>query len=172
MRMKWIVPKAVVTVAALSLLLAACAKSTGTAAGTSSAATAPTTTEPTTAASTTPSAAGTLVDVKVGETDVMHQYMTITPGTVAAGTVTFSVTNEGVKKHEFVILDTDTPTAKLKMNGNEVDEEAYKAVDEIEDIAPGATETLTVDLKAGHYAMICNLKGHFNMGMWSDFNVS
>jgi len=115
---------------------------------------------------------GTAVDVALGETDVQHMYMNLSSTDVPAGTVTFRITNEGVKKHEFVILATDTPAADLKMNGDEVDEEAYTVVDEAEDIEPGASVTLTVSLDPGHYALICNLKGHFRMGMFNDLTVS
>lgn len=115
---------------------------------------------------------GTAIDVALGETDVQHMYMNLSSTDVAAGTVTFQVTNEGVKKHEFVILATDTAAADLELNGDEVDEEAYTVVDEAEDIEPGDTATLTVSLDAGHYALICNLKGHFRMGMYNDLTAS
>jgi len=98
--------------------------------------------------------------------------MTLDSDTVPAGTVTFTVVNEGVKKHEFVVMSTDTSTDKLKVKNDEVVEDAYTAVDEIEDIVPGSTETLTVDLAPGHYALICNLKGHYRMGMWADLTVT
>jgi uncharacterized cupredoxin-like copper-binding protein len=29
-----------------------------------------------------------------------------------------------------------------------------------------ATKTLTADLKPGRYVLICNLPGHYAMGMW------
>jgi uncharacterized cupredoxin-like copper-binding protein len=85
--------------------------------------------------------------------------------------VTFEVTNEGTKTHEFVILSTDTPADQLTMKGDEVVEDDYEAVDEIEDIPGGETGTLTVDLASGHYALICNVKGHYRMGMYTDLTV-
>lgn len=115
---------------------------------------------------------GTAVDVALGETDVQHMYMNLSSTDVPAGTVTFRITNEGVKKHEFVILATDTAAADLELNGDEVDEEAYTVVDEAEDIEPGASVTLTVSLDPGHYALICNLEGHFRMGMFNDLTAS
>ena len=48
-------------------------------------------------------AEGAPVAVAVGETDVQHMYMNVDQATVPAGTVTFTVANEGVKKHEFVV---------------------------------------------------------------------
>ena len=34
-----------------------------------------------------------------------------------------------------------------------------------------ATETVTLPLKAGHYALICNLPGHYAAGQHADFTV-
>jgi uncharacterized cupredoxin-like copper-binding protein len=99
-------------------------------------------------------------------------YMKVDPASVAGGTVTFTVTNEGVKKHEFVVLQTDVPVTKLDVEGDEVIEDNYTAIDEIGEIAPGATETLTVTLDPGHYDLICNLKGHYRMGMYSEIDAT
>ena len=93
-------------------------------------------------------------------------YMHVDPATVPAGTVTFTTVNEGVKKHEFMILSTDVMVADLKVEGDEVVEDDYSVVDEHEHehLAGGDTASLTADLDPGHYALICNLKGHFRMG--------
>ncbi|MGZ5288558.1 MAG: cupredoxin domain-containing protein [Actinomycetota bacterium] len=161
--------KAVAAVAALTLILAACSSSSD-----SSTTTDTTTTEAPTSATEAPTSAaaeGTPVAVAVGETDVQHMYMTVDPTTAPAGTVTFTVVNEGVKKHEFVILSTDVMAADLPLKGDEVVEDDYNAIDEIGELPPGETHTLTVDLEPGHYALICNLKGHVRMGMYADITV-
>ncbi len=168
MRKTQLLLRVMATVAALTLVLAACSSSDdGSSAGATSATEAPSPTE----ASTPTAAEGANVTVTVGETDVQHMYMNLDPGTVAAGTVTFTVVNEGVKKHEFVILSTDVMAADLTVEGDEVVEDDYNAIDEIGDLPAGETLTLTVELPAGHYALICNLKGHFRMGMYADFTV-
>lgn len=159
--------KGLAIVAALTMVLAACSSD-------ESSSTADVTEAPTAAATEAPSSAaaeGTPVAVAVGETDVQNMYMKVDPSTVSAGTVTFTIVNEGVKKHEFVILSTDTMAADLTVKNDEVVEDDYTAIDEVEDLAGGDTATLTVELEAGHYALICNLKGHFRMGMYSDFTV-
>ena len=158
--------KVAVVAAVGSLFLAACSSASGTSptdAGTPAAAT---TTGPPAAAG-----GGTQVAVTLGENDVMSQYMKLDQTTLPSGKVTFTVTNEGVKKHEFVVMSTDTPTSKLTVKGDEVVEDDYAAVDEIGDIPAGTTGTLTVDLKPGHYALICNFKGHYRMGMRADITV-
>jgi uncharacterized cupredoxin-like copper-binding protein len=93
--------------------------------------------------------------------------------TGAAGSVTFNVNNKGEKEHEFVIVKTDQKAASLPVTADdEVDESAFTPVDEIEDIKPATTPTLTVDLQAGHYVILCNLTGHYSKGMHADFDVS
>jgi uncharacterized cupredoxin-like copper-binding protein len=92
---------------------------------------------------------------------------------VPAGTVTFAVADRGKVKHEFVVIRTSKKAGGL-LKGKEADETG--AVDEIEDIGPGAAKRLTLDLKPGHYALICNLPGHYfhdgRPGMLADFTVS
>ena len=72
-------------------------------------------------------------------------------------------------------MQTDLASDKLPVASDapEVDEEADEltAVDEVEDIAVGASEELTVDLKAGHYVVICNIPGHYQAGMRTEFTV-
>ena len=165
--------RGIVAFAALTLVLTACGSSDGNSSA-GSAATGPTATEaPTSTEAPTPTAAeGTPVAVAVGETDVQHMYMNVDQTTVPAGTVTFTIANEGVKTHEFVILSTDVLASDMKIESNdEVNEDKFTAVDEVEDLAAGDTATLTVDLPPGHYTLICNLKGHVRMGMYSDITV-
>ena len=71
-----------------------------------------------------------------------------------------------------MILSTDVLASDMKIESNdEVNEDKFTAVDEVEDLAAGDTATLTVDLPPGHYTLICNLKGHVRMGMYSDITV-
>jgi uncharacterized cupredoxin-like copper-binding protein len=95
--------------------------------------------------------------------------------TVDAGTIAFSIRNEGPSPHEFVIFKTDLAPDQLPLNDDgTVDEEGegVEHIDEVEDIAPGSTEPLEVDLDAGSYVFICNLPGHYTSGMNVGFTVS
>ncbi|HSL34374.1 MAG TPA: sulfocyanin-like copper-binding protein [Candidatus Limnocylindrales bacterium] len=98
----------------------------------------------------------------------------VTPSsaTASAGSVTFNVTNSGTTIHEFVVVKTDTKAADLTVVDNKIDESVLTPVDEIEDIEAGATPTLTVDLAAGHYVLLCNIETHYSQGMYADFDVS
>lgn len=89
-------------------------------------------------------------------------------GSAPAGKVTFVAKNTGATKHELVVIRTDKSSGAL-LDGKEASEAG--AVDEIEDVAPGASKRLTVNLKAGRYALICNVPGHYKAGMFADFTV-
>lgn len=118
--------------------------------------------------------ATTPVDVKVGETDTSHMYLTLDVSSVPAGPVTFTVKNDGAKIHEFIVLETPIAAKDLKIHTakDRIDEDAYKPLGEADDIEPGGTGTLTVDLSAGHYALVCNVKGHVRMLMIADLAVT
>ena len=94
--------------------------------------------------------------------------------TAAPGPVTFKITNSGAQVHEFVVVKTETSGDKLPMasGGIEVDEDAAgTVVDEVEDLAAGASADLDVTLDAGHYVLLCNVSGHYSLGMHADFTV-
>jgi uncharacterized cupredoxin-like copper-binding protein len=95
---------------------------------------------------------------------------TITPSgsQAAAGKVTFNVKNDGTVTHEFVVLKTDKPAGSL-LKGSRADETGN--VGETGDLAAGARKSITLNLAAGHYALICNLPGHYKAGQHTDFTV-
>ena len=89
--------------------------------------------------------------------------------TVPAGKVTFEFANKGKLPHEVVIVKTDKKADALG-TGNTVPEDG--SVGEVEDIEAGATKKGTFDLQPGHYALICNISGHYKSGMHIDFTVT
>jgi len=95
--------------------------------------------------------------------------ITNSASTVAAGKVKFTVTNSGQTMHELVVLRTPTLAAKLPVNAGLASEAGH--VGEVSDLAAGATKTMTLNLKPGHYALICNIAGHYMAGMYSDLTV-
>lgn len=100
---------------------------------------------------------------------VLKEYsISPTPAKVASGKVSFSVNNAGKIEHEFVVLRTNKPAADL-LKGNEADEAGN--VGEIGSVLPGQTKKLSLNLKAGHYALICNLPGHYKAGQHADLTV-
>jgi uncharacterized cupredoxin-like copper-binding protein len=91
-----------------------------------------------------------------------------TASTAAAGRVTFTVHNTGKATHEFVVLRTAKPADAL-LKGARADESGN--VGETGDLKAGASKKLTLNLKPGHYALICNLPGHYKAGQHTDFTV-
>jgi uncharacterized cupredoxin-like copper-binding protein len=101
-------------------------------------------------------------------TTLKEYTVTPRPSRVAAGRVAFKVRNAGAINHEFVVLRTNKKASDL-LKGNEADETGN--VGEIGDISPGQTKTLSLNLKPGHYALICNLAGHYKAGQHADLTV-
>jgi iron uptake system EfeUOB component EfeO/EfeM len=64
-----------------------------------------------------------------------------TPASIEApaGTIVFAVTNGGTEAGEFEVL------------------EGTQVLDEVEDIVPGVTQDMTIDLEPGTYELICYL---------------
>jgi uncharacterized cupredoxin-like copper-binding protein len=96
--------------------------------------------------------------------------------------VTFNIENEGPDDtHEFVVIRTDLdPTAlPTEENGAAAETgEGMEVVDEVEHVPVGDTPTLTVDLTAGSYVLICNIydegehESHYQEGMRTAFTVT
>lgn len=90
------------------------------------------------------------------------------PNTEKAGEVAFDVKNAGQIVHEMVVLKTNKPAGKLG-TGATVPETGK--VGETGDVAAGKSKSLKLKLAAGHYALICNIPGHYTAGMYADFTV-
>jgi uncharacterized cupredoxin-like copper-binding protein len=123
------------------------------------------------------SSGATTVDVTLQEWAVLPD-----PGSVSAGEVTFVITNDGPEDvHEFVVIQTDLEPGELPTDETGAvseDGEGMTVIDEVEDVAVGATEELTVSLEAGNYVLICNIysedeqEAHYGMGMYAAFTVT
>jgi uncharacterized cupredoxin-like copper-binding protein len=127
--------------------------------------------------SAVPSPAPSEVTVGLGQTDPMHMFIHLSSTQASSGRVTFVVTNQDSITHEFVVLKTDTPAAEFPIGSFEgetdrIDEDAAGTnVGETGDMKAGVTMTLAIPLAPGHYALVCNLPGHYRMGMHQDFTV-
>jgi iron uptake system component EfeO len=71
-----------------------------------------------------------------------------------SGSLSFSIRNTGDAVHEFEIF------------------EGKKLVDEVEDITPGLTRTLTVTLEPGTYEFACKFADHYERGMNGTLKVT
>lgn len=100
--------------------------------------------------------------------------ITATPAVAKAGKVTFKVKNSSKDTiHEMIVMyrgDSKDPLPYIT-NENRVDEDKAGDKGEVSELDPGASGSLTVDLKPGKYVLICNVPGHFASGMWTEFTV-
>lgn len=92
--------------------------------------------------------------------------------TVPAGKVTFEIHNEGQSVHELAVLRTDLPVDDLPQSGGAVDEDAAgELIGRTEYLSSGAADVLSLDLEPGTYALICNIPGHYQQGMYATLVV-
>ena len=94
----------------------------------------------------------------------------------ASGSVEFSIKNAGELTHEFVVLKTDLAGDALPLDADQgaVDQsgDGVDVVGEKSSISPGANATLAFDdLANGNYVIICNVPGHYWLGMRASFVV-
>ncbi len=115
-----------------------------------------------------------------GPVTVTLEQWSITPSatTVPAGPVTFVVSNAGTITHEFVVIRSNTlaadfPIGSFEGEKNRINEDTVGTnVGETGDMEAGGTQSLHLDLRPGHYAFVCNLPGHYGLGMHIDFTVA
>jgi uncharacterized cupredoxin-like copper-binding protein len=103
--------------------------------------------------------------------DVSLAQFSVLPSASSAptGRVTFRVHNAGSITHEFVVIKTRRAASDLPITNGRADEAGN--VGETGDLKPGLTKSVSLKLAAGHYALICNLPGHYLAGQHTDFTV-
>ena len=108
----------------------------------------PTTTAAATDETTTTAASGG------GAVEISETEYALDPAnpSVSAGEVTFEVSNDGSTTHN------------LEVEGNGVEEE-------VEDIAPGDSGSLTTELEPGSYEIYCSIGNHKDLGMEGTLTV-
>ncbi len=113
-------------------------------------------------------------DVKVDVKDVHGDSqwgLSPDPSSVKAGKVTFSVANTGSIDHEMVVLKTDDAFDQLKVDSaGKVGEDG--SIGEVSEFKAGATKSVTLDMSAGSYVLVCNIEGHYTKGMRAAFTVT
>jgi len=97
--------------------------------------------------------------------------ITVTVPSVKAGKIKIGVRNLGTMEHSFEVLKTDLPQDKIPVDGASAKAKEDGKVGEIKSIAAGKSAALTVDLTPGKYVFICNVAGHYQLGMHTGFTV-
>ena len=94
------------------------------------------------------------------------------PASAKAGKVNFNAKNSGSTPHELVVLRTDLDAGALQKNASGlVDEARNGVVAKTRQVAQGGTEPLEATLAAGKYVLICNVPGHYGLGMRTAFTL-
>ncbi len=109
-------------------------------------------------------------DVQV-TVDMKEYQITLNPASIKAGTIKFGIRNGGTMGHGFEIIRTDLAIGKLPIDVGAGKAKEDGLVRQIKSILPGKIATLSVDLQAGTYVIICNVSGHYQLGMRSALRV-
>jgi iron uptake system component EfeO len=109
--------------------------------------------------------------------------ITLDRASVPRGTVIFHVSNAGEDIHEFLVIRTDRAPNALPTEANGSYQEngpGTQLLEEIEEVPPGSTRDLTIDLTEGAHVLICNMvmteadgtvEVHYALGMHAAFRV-
>ncbi len=104
------------------------------------------------------------------EAALVDYSITLSPAEVPAGRVSFAISNTGDLTHEFEVLEGNGDS--ITVDKGVADTSSLTVIDEVEDIIPGGTPTLTVDLESGVYTVLCNLPEHYERGMVTTLTVT
>jgi uncharacterized cupredoxin-like copper-binding protein len=97
--------------------------------------------------------------------------ITVNVPSVKAGKVKIGVRNLGTMEHSFEVLKTDVPQEKLPVDGPSAKAKEDGKVGDIPSIPAGKSAAVTIDLVPGKYVFICNIAGHYQLGMHTGFTV-
>jgi uncharacterized cupredoxin-like copper-binding protein len=121
------------------------------------------------AACTTPAAdapSGSQVVAELADSKI-----TVNVPSVKAGTIKIGVRNLGTMEHSFIVLKTDLAPDKLPVDGPSAKVKEDGKVGDIASIPVGKSAAVTLNLTPGKYVFICNIAGHYQLGMHTGFTV-
>jgi plastocyanin len=90
---------------------------------------------------------------------------------VKAGTIKIGVRNLATMEHNFEVIKTDIAADQLPVDPASAKAITVGKVGEIAKIPGGTSAAVTLDLAPGKYVFICNLAGHYQLGMHTAFIV-
>ena len=104
--------------------------------------------------------------------DMKEYAITLSVATIKAGTIKFGIRNNGTMVHDFDVYKTDLPLDKLPVDGGSAKVKMDGLVKQMINIAANRSTTLSADLAAGRYVIICNVAGHYQLGMRAELQVN
>ena len=90
---------------------------------------------------------------------------------VTAGKTKIGVRNAASMTHELVVLKTDVSADKLPVDGAVAKAKEEGKVGFTDVMGAGQVRALTLDLSPGNYVLLCNVAGHYQLGMHVAFKV-
>ena len=102
----------------------------------------------------------------------MTEFAIVADASADANGVTFRVANDGAIAHEFVVVKSDLAATELPQAAGVADESQFEVVGRIDQwLGGGEVREATFNLTPGKYLLICNLPGHYQLGMVAAFTV-
>jgi uncharacterized cupredoxin-like copper-binding protein len=100
----------------------------------------------------------------------------VAPAPLAHGRIAFVVHNAASIPHELVVFRTDVPANRVPLgadgDANEDAKVLTNVVDSGASLTANQTKVFVANLAPGHYVAMCNLAGHYRLGMRLDLTVS
>jgi uncharacterized cupredoxin-like copper-binding protein len=97
--------------------------------------------------------------------DMKEYTITLNTPTLKAGVVKIGIRNLGTMVHDFDLFKTDLPFDKLPIDNAAAQVKTDGLVKQMQNISPNRVTTLEANLAAGSYVIICNVAGHYQLGM-------
>ncbi|MBM3139907.1 MAG: hypothetical protein FJZ92_06755 [Chloroflexi bacterium] len=110
-------------------------------------------------------------DAKTVSVTLSEWKLAADPRAVAPGKVSFHVKNTGSQPHELVVYKSAAAADKLALSGATVDEKKVAPLGRTATFDAGKSAELAVELSAGRYLLVCNIAGHYQLGMYAEFTV-
>lgn len=97
--------------------------------------------------------------------DLKDYAIALSVASVKAGAVKFGIRNNATMVHDFDLFKTDLAFDKLPIDGGSAKVKMDGLVKQMINIAANRSTTLSADLSPGNYVIICNVAGHYQLGM-------
>ena len=85
--------------------------------------------------------------------------------TIAGGHVVVGIRNHAAMAHELKVIKTDLAPDQLPVDAATAKANEDGKVGELLNIVAGASRKLVLELTPGKYVLICNIAGHYQLGM-------
>ena len=103
--------------------------------------------------------------------DMKEYAITLSVTTIKPGTIKFGIRNNGTMVHDFDLYKTDLPIDQLPVDTGSAKVKMDGLVKQMINIAPNRSKTLSADLAAGRYVIVCNVAGHYQLKMRAELQV-